>query len=139
MLHLPDDGTIGNSDMQSVWSLAAREAIRPNAPLHWDGLNTSIHEVVVSSALGDGATGKSFDFPSIARMEQFLRTSRPPASPYKADAELVKLPKIARSVTARTASGPSQSSPLPKSEPIGIGATCGRSRPRRIQSLQGRL
>ena len=90
MLHLPDDGTIGNSDMQSVWSLDAREAIRPNAPLHWDGLNTSIHEVVVSSALGDGATGKSFDFPSIARMEQFLRTSRPPASPYKADAKLVK-------------------------------------------------
>jgi hypothetical protein len=33
MLHLPDDGTIG----KSVWSLDAREAFRPNAPLHWNG------------------------------------------------------------------------------------------------------
>jgi hypothetical protein len=89
MLHLTDDGTIGNSDMQPVWALDAREAIRKNAPLHWDGLNTSIHEVVVSSALGDGARGSKF-FASIARMEQFLRTSRPPASPYKPDAALVK-------------------------------------------------
>ena len=90
MLHLPDDGTIGNSDMQAVWGLDAREAIRPNAPLHWDGLNTSVHEVVVSSALGDGATGKSFDFPSIARMERFLRTARAPTSPYKPDGALVQ-------------------------------------------------
>jgi hypothetical protein len=90
MLHLADDGTIGNSDMQAVWGLDARDAIRPNAPLHWDGLNTSIHEVMVSSALGDGATGKSFNFPSIARMERYLRTLHPPASPYKPDTVLVE-------------------------------------------------
>ncbi len=90
MLHLADDGTIGNSDMQAVWGLDARDAIPPNAPLHWDGLNTSIHEVVVSSALGYGATGKSFNFPSIARMERYLRTLRPPASPYKPDTVLVE-------------------------------------------------
>jgi hypothetical protein len=89
MLRLSDDGTIGNSDMQPVWGLNAREAIRPNAPLHWDGLNTSIHEVVVSSALGDGARGSDF-FASIGRMEQFLRTLPSPPSPYNADAKLVK-------------------------------------------------
>jgi len=32
MLGLPDDGTIGNSVMQAVWGLNARNAIRPNAP-----------------------------------------------------------------------------------------------------------
>jgi len=85
MLHLPDDGTIGNSDMQSVWSLDARDAIRANAPLHWDGLNTSIHEVVVSSALGDGATAKGFDWQSIGRIERWMRTTPPPPSPFHPD------------------------------------------------------
>lgn len=90
MLKLKDDGTIGNSDMQAVWALEAREAIRPNAPLHWDGLNTSIHEVVVSSALGDGARAKSFDWASIGRMEQFLRQLAPPPSPHQPDPALVR-------------------------------------------------
>jgi hypothetical protein len=88
MLGLPDDGTQGNSVMQPVWGLDARNAIRPNAPLHWDGLNTSIHEVVVSSTLGDGAVAKNFDWPSINRIEHFLRTTAPPPSPLKTDAAL---------------------------------------------------
>lgn len=85
MLDLADDGTIGNSDMQAIWSLDAREAIRRPAPLHWDGLNTSIREVVISSALGDGATAKEFDFDSMDRIERFLRTTAPPPSPYRPD------------------------------------------------------
>lgn len=90
MLKLPDDGTIGNSKMQVIWGLDARNAIRPNAPLHWDGLNTSVHEVVVSSALGDGANAKGFDWPSINRIEHFLRTTPPPSSPLKTDAALAQ-------------------------------------------------
>ncbi len=91
MLRLPDDGTIGNSDMMAVWGLDAREAIRPDAPLHWDGLNTSIHEVVISSALGDGgrASAPNF-FESMGRVERFLRGSRAPASPYRPDPVLVE-------------------------------------------------
>lgn len=91
MLQLPDDGTIGNSDMMAVWGLDAREAIRPNAPLHWDGLNTSIREVVISSALGDGgrASAPNF-FESMDRIERFLRSTRAPASPYKPDPALVE-------------------------------------------------
>jgi hypothetical protein len=61
MLALADDGTIGNSDMQTVWGLDAREAIRPDAPLHWDGLNNSIGEVVLISALGDRMSSKEYD------------------------------------------------------------------------------
>jgi mono/diheme cytochrome c family protein len=90
MLGLPDDGTIGNSDMQTVWNLNARNAIRDHAPMHWDGLNTSIHEVVVSSALGDGAVAKEWDWHAIDRIEHYLRTVPPPPSPYRPDLAAVE-------------------------------------------------
>jgi mono/diheme cytochrome c family protein len=83
MLRLPDDGTIGNSDMQAVWNLDAREAARAGAPLHWDGLNTSIREVVISSALGDGATAAGLSFESMDRIERFLRRTGPPPSSHR--------------------------------------------------------
>jgi hypothetical protein len=92
MLGLADDKTIGNSDMLAIWNLDAREAIRPDAPLHWDGLNNSIYEVVLSSALGDGMTAKEYDDrtdASLQRIEAFLRRSKPPASPYRPDTAAV--------------------------------------------------
>ena len=61
MLKLVDDGTIGNSDMLAVWNLAAREKIRSPTPYHWDGLSTSLRDVALSSALGDGAVAKEFN------------------------------------------------------------------------------
>jgi len=85
MLKLADDGTLGNSDMQAVWNLDAREAIRKGAPLHWDGLSTSIREVVISSALGDGAIADELSFDSMDRIERFLRTTSPPPSPHRPD------------------------------------------------------
>jgi mono/diheme cytochrome c family protein len=90
MLGLPDDGTVGNSVMEPVWGLDARDKIRADAPLHWDGLNTSVHEVIVSSALGDGATAGGFNWPSIARIEHVLRTTAPPPSPFKPEPALVQ-------------------------------------------------
>jgi hypothetical protein len=85
MLGMSDDGTIGNSDMQAVWGLNARERIRAGAPLHWDGLNTSIREVVISSALGDGTVSKDYDNASMDRIERFLRQVAPPPSPHRQD------------------------------------------------------
>ena len=38
--------------MVPVWNLERRDG----QAYHWDGLNTSLREVVLSSALGDGAT-----------------------------------------------------------------------------------
>ena len=49
-----DDHTIGNSDMQPIWNLRPR--VERKMALHWDGLNTDLREVVLSSALGDGAS-----------------------------------------------------------------------------------
>src|SRR6185295_12933221 len=90
MLHLADDGTIGNSDMQTVWNLGARERIRSPSPFHWDGLNDSLREVVISSALGDGAVAKEFNYPAMERIERFLRNLPPPPSPHRPDAAAVE-------------------------------------------------
>ena len=52
----PDkDRTIGNSDMQPLWNMARHEGYS----LHWDGLNNSLTEVVLTGAIGDGATLKT--------------------------------------------------------------------------------
>ncbi len=52
ILKQPVDDTIGNSDMMPLWNLARRDG----TAFHWDGLSTSLREVVQSSALGDGAS-----------------------------------------------------------------------------------
>jgi hypothetical protein len=52
ILRQPVDATIGNSDMMPLWNQARREG----TAYHWDGLSTSLREVVQSSALGDGAS-----------------------------------------------------------------------------------
>jgi hypothetical protein len=88
MLRLADDGTIGNSDMLAVWNLDARDQIKANTPLHWDGLNTSVREVVLSSALGDGMTAKEYGEETRSALHHvatFLGRARPPASPYRPD------------------------------------------------------
>lgn len=87
MLHLEDDGTIGNSVMQALWGVGAR---KPGTPFHWDGLNTSFHEVVVSSALGDGMTRAGFERIDLARIERYLLASTAPPSPFKPDLDLVQ-------------------------------------------------
>jgi mono/diheme cytochrome c family protein len=94
MLRLADDGTIGNSDMQAIWNLNAREQIRSPAPLHWDGLNNSVREVVISSALGDGAVAKEFNYPAMERIERYLRALPPPPSPHRPDAASVERGRV---------------------------------------------
>ncbi len=68
--------TIGNSDMEPVWNLRPRTA--EGKAFHWDGLNTSLREVVVSSALGDGATRKSLPMADLERLEEYLLDLQPP-------------------------------------------------------------
>ena len=88
MLGLPDDGTIGNSDMQAVWNLDQRNAVRADAPLHWDGLNNSIREVVLSSTLGDGTTAREYDArtrASLDRIDLYLRRTVAAPSPHRPD------------------------------------------------------
>jgi hypothetical protein len=82
----PVDGTIGNSDMMPVWALDERDG----HDLHWDGLNASIREVVLSSALGDGTSRSVLDLATMGRIEEWLRTLRPPPYPFAIDAALAE-------------------------------------------------
>lgn len=78
------DSTIGNSDMEPLWNLAQHE----NFALHWDGLNTSLTEVVLSGAIGDGATKKSLPVQKLKTLENWLKTVKPPKYPHAIDSDL---------------------------------------------------
>lgn len=84
-LAMADDGTVGNSDMMPLWNLqsAAATAQRRFA-LHWDGLLTDVHETVISGAIGDGMSYRSFPgaADTLAIIEDFINTAQPPASPF---------------------------------------------------------
>ena len=96
-LGLPVDDTIGNSDMMSLWSAGERS----EQAYHWDGLNTSLQEVVISSALGDGSpvewvdrdfeqwsATESREMSSLRRVQNFISQLRPPKYPGTVDAAL---------------------------------------------------
>jgi mono/diheme cytochrome c family protein len=83
-LRQPVDDTIGTSDMTPLWSLGLRDG----RALHWDGLNSSLQEVLVSSAIGNGASKKSVDLPSLERVGEWLRTAAPPPYPFPIDRTL---------------------------------------------------
>lgn len=82
----PIDGTIGNSDMTPLWSLSLRDG----KALHWDGLNPSFDEVLVSSAVGNGASVKSVDLESLERVGSWLRALEPPPYPFAVNQALVQ-------------------------------------------------
>ncbi len=92
-LHLPDDGTIGNSDMMPLWDfgtmLADTADIGRQYSLHWDGLQSDLRETVVSGAIGDGMDyqGYTVTEPTLDRMMDFIRLQKPPPSPFSPTAE----------------------------------------------------
>lgn len=83
-LHLPDDGTIGNSDMMPLWALNHVTDPSRQYSLHWDGLNTSLRETAVSGAIGDGMTyqGYTVSQPTLDAIMDFIRLQKPPPSPF---------------------------------------------------------
>ena len=94
ILEQPIDQTIGNSDMVPLWNLKQHEGYA----YHWDGLNPNLQEVVLSSALGDGATQKWVDrdfakwnntkpeeMSSLRRVENYIMNVQPPKYPFPID------------------------------------------------------
>jgi hypothetical protein len=77
------DNSIGNSDMEPIWNLRAR-----TGHLHWDGLNDNLTEVMLSSAVGDGATAKSLPINELTRLQNWLLDFAPPPYPFAVDAAL---------------------------------------------------
>lgn len=86
VLGLPVDDTIGNADIMPIWNLRGRDG----TAFHWDGLSTSLRDVVLSSAIGDGASTKSIDLESLERIETWLLDLAPPAYPFPIDAGLAE-------------------------------------------------
>ena len=87
-LHLPDDGTIGNSDMMPLWDfktvLANTTDVGRQYSLHWDGLLSDLHETVVAGAIGDGMDYQGYKVTeaNLDRITDFIRLQKPPPSPF---------------------------------------------------------
>jgi hypothetical protein len=79
-----DDKTIGNSDMEPLWNMARKQGFA----LHWDGLNDSVTEVILTGALGDGATNDSLPVSDLKRLEEWINGVQPPTYPYQIDQAL---------------------------------------------------
>jgi hypothetical protein len=85
-----EDHTIGNSDMEPLWNMAAQTGFA----LHWDGLDDSLTEVVLTGAIGDGATaitGQATDKLPVAdlkRIEDYIKHVNAPKYPFPVNQRL---------------------------------------------------
>ncbi len=92
VLNQPVDGSIGNSDMVPLWNLKAHRGYS----FHWDGLNKTLQEVVITSAIGDGTPPnwvdtdwkKSESESSLKRIRNYISQVQPPKFPFPIDAAL---------------------------------------------------
>jgi len=86
-LHLPDDCTIGNSDIVPLWDLNRLTDGARVYSFHWDGLNTDLRESAIAGAIGDGMTyrGYSGAQANLNAILDFIRLQKPPPSPFSAD------------------------------------------------------
>jgi hypothetical protein len=98
-LRQPVDDTIGNSDMVPLWNYKQHQGYRYS--YHWDGLNTDLREVVMSSAIGDGANMTWVDrdyakwestdareMSSLRRVMNYISDLQPPRFPFPIDQKL---------------------------------------------------
>jgi hypothetical protein len=83
-LHLPDDCTIGNSDIMPLWGMNPGTDPSRQYSLHWDGLSTDLRETAVAGAIGDGMDYQGFTIagPTLGRIIDFIRLQKPPPSPF---------------------------------------------------------
>jgi mono/diheme cytochrome c family protein len=90
------DVTSGVADAPSLWGLAERG----ERGLFWDGLNVSLRDALVTSALEAGSSRPSLDRaigtwdatgdrPSLRRVHDYIGTLKPPAYPFPIDGALV--------------------------------------------------
>ncbi|SES71083.1 c-type cytochrome [Stigmatella erecta] len=82
ILELPMDRTIGNSDVMPLWGMKDR----PAGAYHWDGLNSAVKEVVISSAIADGSPPKVINRPDVQealrRVRAFIDELPAPKYPF---------------------------------------------------------
>jgi len=81
VFHMPDDHTIGTTDLPQVWNQKPRE----NMWLHWDGNNNQITERNYAAAMAVGATPTSVLPESFTRVTDYLLQLQPPPFPFPID------------------------------------------------------
>jgi Cytochrome c len=86
ILKRPYDGTIGAADIVPLWNFRPRG----DFGLHWDGLNTSLTEVFRNSGIGNGASAKSVDLPSLERIQAWILDLKPAQYPFAIDRGLAE-------------------------------------------------
>lgn len=77
----PNDGTIGTSDLPTIFNQKPKEGLN----LHWDGNNDSLAERNKSAAIGAGASPASLDIASMTRIEAWIAELQAPAYPGRID------------------------------------------------------
>jgi hypothetical protein len=109
-LHLPDDCTIGNSDIMPLWDLNAVTDPTRQYSLHWDGLSTDLRETAVAGAIGDGMTYQGFAGArtTLDAVIDFIRLQKPPPSPFSA----TRGPNDPYHVRSRRSAGSTVSGPV---------------------------
>jgi len=83
-LKLPDDCTIGNSDIMPLWHLDGLTDPSREYSLHWDGLSTSLQETAIAGAIGDGMNYQGYTGAKAAlnTIIDFVRLQKAPPSPF---------------------------------------------------------
>jgi hypothetical protein len=84
LIHQPWDGTIGAARMVPLWDWNDRN----HFGLHRDGLNTSLTEIFLNSAIGNGASNKTIELTGLKRLQDWIGGLKPPAYPFPVDAAL---------------------------------------------------
>jgi len=74
VFHLPDDNSIGTTDLPQVWNQRPREHMW----LHWDGNNNEIAQRNYAAAMAVGATPESVLPDNFKRVTDFLLDLKPP-------------------------------------------------------------
>ncbi len=138
VLKMAPDDTIGNADMPPLWNMKehGRNTKQDGGfyALHWDGMNSNIRDIVLSSAIGDGAMRDSIDLDGMKRVEDFLLSLPAPEvslrdrrgqggeGPSDLRAEVRRVSCIRRR-------GPARSSGSTRSAPTASGTASGPTRP----------
>ncbi|SEM95121.1 Cytochrome C oxidase, cbb3-type, subunit III [Stigmatella aurantiaca] len=106
ILGIPEDGTLGNSDMMPLWALKDR----PGKAYHWDGLNPVMREVVIGSAIADGAPPKVINRPDVQanlrRVQAFLQELPAPKYPFAVDEALKEQGRAIYAASCASCHGP---------------------------------
>ncbi|HEX9708808.1 MAG TPA: cytochrome c, partial [Candidatus Thermoplasmatota archaeon] len=83
VLDLPDDGTLGTSDMRALWRMKGEEGHR----LHWAGVSPDGRQVDYMSLYATNLGGKRARVDNFERVRSYLAELPPPAFPFPVDGE----------------------------------------------------